>query len=189
MKTFDMGAGRAAAFLMTRFRSFEERLGIATLAFAALFMLGQHALAHEYKAGDLEIMHPWSRAIPEGAKVAAGYVTIANHGATADRLVGAQGEIADVGQIHEMSVDAAGVMTMREVSGGVEIPAGQTVELKPGAMHIMFMQLKQAPEAGKKFKGTLTFEKAGAVAVEFAVEPIGGKPADEGHDAHKGHGG
>lgn len=176
----------AMTCLLSRFRSFEERLGIITFAFAMLFAAAQGSLAHEFKAGDLEIMHPWSRATPDGAKVAAGYAKIKNNGASADRLVSATGEIAAVAQIHEMAVDAAGVMTMRQLADGLEIPAGATVELKPGSFHIMFMDLTQPAKEGVKFKGTLTFEKAGKVDVEFAVDAVGGAPAQEGHAGHGG---
>lgn len=134
------------------------------------------AASHEFKAGDIEIVHPWSRATPDGAKVAAGYVKLVNKGA-ADRLVAVSGEIAGRGEIHEMAVDDKGVMTMRQLSAGVEIPAGATVELKPGSLHIMFMDLKERRKEGEKFSGSLTFEKAGTVNVEFAVDAAAGKPA------------
>ena len=78
--------------------------------------------------------------------------------------------------------------------GGVEIPAGATLELKPGGVHIMFMSMKDWVKEGAKFKGTLTFEKAGSVDVEFEVQGMGNdaghghgaaQPAD-GHDSHGG---
>ena len=146
-----------------------------------LFAMSHAALAHEFKVGDVEIVHPWSRATPEGAKVAAGYLELKNDGAEPDRLVSATGEIAGKTEIHEMAVDAGGVMTMRPVPGGLEIPAGGEVELKPGSFHIMFMDLKQGAKEGEKFKGTLTFEKAGTVEVEFAVDKMGGEKDDHSH--------
>jgi copper(I)-binding protein len=158
----------------SRFRSLKERLGIIGLSMMLLFVPGQQLLAHEYKVGDIEIGHPWSRATPEGAKVAAGYLVIRNHGATPDRLVAISGEIAGRSEIHEMSVDGNGVMTMRPVPEGIEIPAGGTMELKPGAFHIMFLDLKRGAKEGEKFKGTVTFEHAGVVQVEFAVDAMGG---------------
>lgn len=160
-----------------------ERLGLAGFSLLLLLALCQPLLAHDVKAGSLQIDHPWSRATPEGAKVAAGYVTIRNTGAEADRLISASGAIAGKTEIHEMAVDAQGVMTMRPVAG-VEIPAGGSVELKPGSFHIMFMSLKEGAKEGHPFKGSLTFEKAGTVEVEFSVEAMGGKP---GHNS--GHGG
>ena len=74
-----------------------------------------------------------------------------------------------------------GVMTMRPVSGGLEIPAGGKVALKPGGYHLMFMALKRQPKQGEKFQATLTFEKAGSVTVDFVVEGMG-QTDDMDHD-------
>jgi copper(I)-binding protein len=141
------------------------------------------------KSAPLEIVHPWSRATPEGAAVAAGYLTIKNHGADADRLVSATAEIAALTQVHEMAIDDKGIMTMQELADGLTIPAGGEVTLKPGSYHIMFMKLKEPAKEGQSFKGTLTFEKAGTVDVEYAVEAMGGQSMDKdsmkmggGHD-------
>ncbi|TPI64299.1 copper chaperone PCu(A)C [Mesorhizobium sp. B3-1-3] len=163
-----------------RFRSFEERLGIAVFTLALIFATTHSLWAHEFKAGDIEIVHPWSRATPEGAAVAAGYFTLKNHGSTADRLVSATGDIAGMTQVHEMAVDAQGVMTMKQLADGLEIPAGGEVTLKPGSFHIMFMDLKQPVKQGQPFKGTLTFEKVGTVEVEYAVDAMGGAHDDHG---------
>jgi copper(I)-binding protein len=158
----------------------------AASLFAALgltvALLSTPASAHEFKLGALEIGHPWSRATLPGAKVAAGYLTIKNGGSEPDRLVSVSAAISGKGEIHEMAVKD-GVMTMRQLTDGVEIPAGGEVKLEPGAYHIMLMELREPAVEGTKFPGTLTFEKAGTVAVEFAVERAGGK-AD--HSAHGG---
>jgi copper(I)-binding protein len=141
------------------------------------------ASAHEYKAGSIEIKHPWSRATPKGATIAGGYMKLINTGTTADRLIGGSTEIAGKFEIHEMSMDN-GVMKMRPLANGVEIKPGETVEFKPGGYHLMFVGITQPVEQGKRVKGTLQFEKAGKVDVEYAVEAIGGTPKDE----HAGHG-
>jgi copper(I)-binding protein len=140
------------------------------------------AVAHEYKVGSLEIGHPWARATPKGATVAGGYMTITNKGPQSDRLVGFSSAVADRFEIHEMSMDG-GVMKMRPLPDGLEIKPGQKVELKPGSYHLMFMQLKQPLEKDKRVKGTLRFEKAGALDVEFAVEAVGA-PSSGGHHGH-----
>lgn len=142
------------------------------LAFVLLFAGSHMAAAHGFKVGDLEIEHPWSRAAPAGAKVGGGYFTIVNNGSTPDRLVSIVTEISEKAEVHEMAVKD-GVMTMRHVEGGLEIPAGGKVELKPGAYHLMFMGLKRQPKQGESFSATLTFEKAGSVEVKFAVEALG----------------
>ena len=112
-------------------------------------------------------------------EVAAGYLVLQNHGSSADRLVAATGEVAGITQVHEMAVDASGVMTMKQLADGLEIPAGGEVTLKPGSFHIMFMDLKKPVRQGEPFKGTLTFEKAGTVEVEYSVDAMGGE-----HDDH-----
>lgn len=153
-------------------RHFEERLGITVFVLALLFVSAQAVFAHEFKAGDLEIGHPWSRATPPGAKVAGGYLTVTNTGSSPDRLLSISSDISDKAELHEMGVKD-GVMTMRRVSGGLEIPAGGKVALAPGGYHLMFVGLKRQPKQGETFSATLTFEKAGTVAVDFAVEGIG----------------
>jgi copper(I)-binding protein len=143
------------------------------------------AAAHQFKAGDLTLKHPWTRATPKGAKMGGGFVVIVNAGQGADRLIGGSLELAGRTEVHEMKMDGD-VMKMRKLDGGLDIPAGATVELKPGSFHLMFLDLTAPLEAGTKVKGTLVFEKAGTVPVEFAVEAIDAKGADHkagGHDA------
>jgi copper(I)-binding protein len=156
--------------------------------FAVSFaLLASPLAAHEYKAGPIQIKHPWSRATPKGSEVAAGYMTLTNTGRESDRLVGGTLPTAGKFEIHEMSMDG-GVMKMRPLPNGIEIKPGQTVELKPGSYHLMFIGLKQPFEKDKRVKGTLKFEKAGAIEVEYVVEAIGGAPkGHEGHGDHKGH--
>ncbi len=156
--------------------------GALLRAFAVLSLLtvAGAASAHEFKLGNLDIDHPWSRATVPNAKVAAGYLSIKNSGSEADRLVSISTDVAGKAEIHEMSVDSAGVMTMRPVDGALEIPAGGEVKLAPKGLHVMFMELKQQIKEGENFKATLTFEKAGTVEVEFAVDKMG--ESHEGHD-------
>ena len=153
------------------------------LVLAAVALFGTSASAHDYKLGDLHIDHPWARATPHGAKVAGGFVTVANKGAVDDRLVSATAEIAEHAEIHEMAMKD-GVMTMRPLADGVVVPAGGEVALKPGGYHLMFIGLKRMLKQGESFAGTLTFEKAGTVEVSFTVAPIGagGGHSGTGHN-------
>ena len=138
-----------------------------------LALVATGADAHDYKVGPLVINHPWSRATPKGAAVAGGYMKITNTGTTPDRLTGGSIEIAKRFEIHEMRMDGS-VMKMRELTNGLEIPPGAAVELKPGSYHIMMMNLSKPMTKGERVKGSLTFEKAGKIDVEFAVEAVGG---------------
>lgn len=145
----------------------------------ALAIAAVPAIGHEYKVGTLTIHHPWTKATAPGAKVAGGYVEFVNAGTEADRLLGGSFAEAERFEIHEMTMEGD-VMKMAEVAGGLPIPAGETVALKPGGYHIMLMGLKRALTEGEKIAGTLQFERAGTVQVEFKVEPMGGP-----QDAHK----
>ena len=161
-----------------------KKFGIVVVSVVAVSLLSGAASALDYKVGALEIENPWSRAVPKGAKVAAGYVKIKNTGTEPDRLVGGSTPVAGRFEIHEMSMDK-GVMKMRPLPSGLEIKPGETVELKPSSFHIMMMDLQQPIQRGKPFKASLMFEKAGAVDVEFTVEAVGATPAAaSAHDAH-----
>jgi len=141
------------------------------------------ALAEEprtYKIGSIVIEAPWARATPAGAKVAAGYLKITNNGQQPDRLTGGTLAIASDAEVHEMSM-TNGIAKMRKVQQGLEIKPGQAVELKPGGYHMMFMGLHGALKDKETIKGTLVFEKAGTVEVEYKVAPIGAQSGGQMH--------
>ena len=154
------------------------------IGFATALAMLTGASAHDYKIGSLQIAHPWARATPKGATVGGGYMKITNTGTVADRLVGGSSPVAGRFEIHEMSVDAGGVMRMRPLRDGLEIKPGQTVELKPGSFLVMLVDLKQPIREKEGFKGTLVFEKAGTVEVEYAVEAVGASPGARGGHNH-----
>jgi periplasmic copper chaperone A len=131
-----------------------------------------------FKAGDIVVETPWLRATPRGAGVAGGYMKITNNGRESDRLVAATLEGAPRVELHEMSMHGD-VMQMRPLAKGVAIKPGATVELKPGGYHVMGMDLTRGFKEGEVVKGTLTFEKAGKVEIEYRVGPVGG--ASPGH--------
>jgi copper(I)-binding protein len=155
-------------------------LRIAAAAVAAVFFLAAPALAHEVKVGSLTITDLWTRATPPNAPSAAGFMTIANAGPDADRLVAASTPLAGMSELHEMAVKD-GVMTMRPLSDGIEVPAGGSVTLAPGGLHIMFTQLKEPFAEGGKLPVTLTFEKAGKVDTFLHVKAVGASEGG-GHD-------
>jgi periplasmic copper chaperone A len=142
-----------------------------------------------YRAGSLVVEAPWARATPGGAAIAGGYMRIRNQGREPDRLTGGTAAVAASVELHETSI-AAGVARMRPVEAGLVIRPGETVELKPGGLHLMMLGLKRPLKQGDVIKGTLVFEKAGTVAVEYRVGGIGARsPAAAGaHHAPAGGG-
>jgi copper(I)-binding protein len=152
---------------------------LTTIAQAQMEHGGQSATSGiaTFKLGDLTVTSPWTRATPGGAKIAGGYLKITNSGKTPDRFVGVKSEPTDHVEIHEMSM-SDGVMKMRPLPNGLEIKPGETVELKSGGYHLMFMDIKQPLKQGDTFKATLQFEKAGSLDVSFSVRALGAMTND-----------
>lgn len=148
------------------------RFAVKLLAIIAYLSLFGPSHAQEIRVGDLVIERPWTRATPTGAPVAGGFMRITNRGSTPDRLVGGSAEIARVFEVHEMAT-IDGVMRMRPIVGGIVIAPGQTVELRPGGLHVMFMGLQRQINRGERVRGTLVFERAGSVTVEYDVQAMG----------------
>lgn len=148
-----------------------KRLAIAVTA--ALLAWSPAALAdhHEAKAGDIAVSQPWARATAPGAPAGAAYLTVTNSGNQPDRLVGASTPAAKVAELHTHIHDN-GVMRMRPVEA-IDIPAGGTVALKPGGLHVMMMGLNAPLAQGSTVEVTLTFEKAGKLTVPVAVQSAG----------------
>jgi periplasmic copper chaperone A len=138
------------------------------------------SFAADYKLGAIEIGQPWSRATPPTAPAAGGFLTLGNKGDAPDRLIAVESSAAGKVEIHEMKMDG-NIMRMREVEGGLVLPPGQTVELKPGGYHLMFMGLKEPFVKDRRVPATLVFEKAGRIDVEFEVAPLGAGGPAGGH--------
>ena len=110
-------------------------------------------------------MHqPWARG---GASMMAGYLKLNNQG-KADRLLSVRSEISEVVELHQHTNDN-GVMRMRKIQG-IELPAKENIELKPGGLHLMFIRLKKPLQDVERFMVTLEFEKTAPLQVEFKVD-------------------
>jgi copper(I)-binding protein len=121
----------------------------------------------------------WARPTVAGQRAGGGFLKITG-GAAADKLLSASAGVSKTVELHTMEMDG-NVMRMRQIAA-IDVPAGGTVELKPGGRHVMFMGLAQPLQAGTRFPLTLRFEKAGEVKVDVQVAaqaPGGAQPAAE----------
>jgi copper(I)-binding protein len=157
----------------------DRRALLAALALAPLPIAATRA--HEYRAGALQIDHPWARPTAPAQKVGAGYLTIRNQGGEADRLVAARTPVVPMVELHTHEIDAQGVARMKQIEA-IDVPPGATVELAPGGLHLMLMGLTEPLREGARFPLTLRFERAGEVEVEMQVE--GSAAGGHGHGAH-----
>jgi periplasmic copper chaperone A len=112
------------------------------ITFAAILVA---ATGPAFAQSSVQVEKPWARETPGGATTGAVYLTINNRSSAADRLTGGSSEVADKLQIHEMKV-VNGVMQMREVSGGLRVPANGTVVLKPGSYQCHADWAEEAPQ-------------------------------------------
>jgi len=119
--------------------------------------------------GDLTLTNGFTFATLPNQPVGGGFVTVTNTGSTDDVLIKAASPAAGYMEIHTMSVED-GIMTMRELADGLPIPAGETVVMKPGGFHIMFMDLPGPLVEDEMATVTLTFQNAGDVTVTLPIK-------------------
>ncbi|HEY8016558.1 MAG TPA: copper chaperone PCu(A)C [Dongiaceae bacterium] len=113
----------------------------------------------------------WARATTSAAATGVVYLSLADTGPAADRLVGVATPVAAHADMHIMVMEG-NVMQMRPVDA-VDVKPGERIQFKPSGLHIMLTDLKQPLTRGERFPVTLDFEKAGKVDVEVLVLPIG----------------
>ena len=153
--------------------------------FLSLLWIATAACADtEVKLGALKIKDPYARATVPAQKVGGAFVKIENAGA-ADKLIGASSTASKEMQLHIMNMDGH-VMRMREVTA-IDLPAKGVVELQPGGLHLMFIDLKAPLKSGDVVPVKLKFEKAGEVDVAFQVKDMRSVHGQSGHDHSADH--
>ncbi|UCE31838.1 MAG: copper chaperone PCu(A)C [Burkholderiales bacterium] len=144
-------------------------------------LLGAIVNPPEAGAAGIGVHDAWARATVPGQPSAGGFLVIENSGQS-DRLLAARADVARAVELHSM-VMQGDTMRMRRIEA-VDVPAGGAVELRPGALHLMFIGLHAPLNAGDAFALTLRFERAGEVVVQMQVMPMGHRGS--GHGAHGG---
>jgi periplasmic copper chaperone A len=145
------------------------------------------------QAAEVMIHNAWARPTVEGQQGGGGFMTLMNHGKSDDKLLSASSTAAARMELHTMAMEG-NVMRMRQVPS-IEVKAGESVELKPGGLHVMFMGITKPLEKGTKVPVTFVFEKAGKISVDFIVQARtpeaamksteAGKADEHDHSQHK----
>ena len=143
---------------------------LATMYAAVGMALCGSVMAQNASVGSIKVENAYTRATAPGQQVAGGFLKIENKG-SADQLVSASSPAAGEVQLHEMAMDG-NVMKMRQVKD-IPVPANGSVELKPGGLHLMFMNIKSPLAAGETVPVKLKFAKAGEVEVKMPVNAMG----------------
>jgi copper(I)-binding protein len=129
---------------------------LVRLIFAAALGLQVASMASAQTA----VTDAWIRATVAQQQTTGMFARIAS--VQGGRVVSASSPVAGMVEIHEMAMEG-NVMKMRAIAGGLELPAGKTVELKPGGYHVMLMDLRQQLKEGE------------TVPITFVVEGKDGK--------------
>ena len=158
----------------------EHPAPFVTIADAAGAAEEQHHGGAEIAAGDLRIIEPWARAMLPGQPTGGAYMTIRNQGQEPDRLVAVTSPAAGKVEVHTMEMKDE-VMVMRPIEDGLEVPAGKSVSLEPGGLHLMFLDVKTPFAEGAEVPITLEFEKAGKVDINLPVLPARTGRGGAGH--------
>ena len=138
------------------------------VALAATVALAAGLIACSSSSGSFTTADAWARPGTAGAETAA-YLTVTNTGSAPDTLVSASSPDAASVEIHETSTDASGMMGMHPIDG-IEIPAGGSVTLEPGAKHLMVMGLKNDLAVGDTLEVDLVFESGANVTIQADVK-------------------
>jgi len=152
----------------------EAKLLMTGVAVAcAVSMIGAAAWAQNYRAGSIEVEHPWALATTGyDLTNSAAYMRIGDHGTQPDQLVSAASPVARKVALHVFTVEN-GVYGMYPVSAIQIAPGSALTVLEPGGAHVMLEGLKQPLKAGESFPLTLSFKRAGTLHVEVQVEGAG----------------
>ena len=138
-------------------------------------LLAALLLASCNKSGspDIQISNAWARETVAGQAATAAYMTLGNRGTGDDRLIAISTPAPAKAMLHA-SDNAGGIARMRPMEAGLAVPAGATVELKPGGSHVMVTGLGGPLRAGDTLKLTLRFEKSGERPVDVRVTSAAG---------------
>lgn len=161
-----------------------SRLIRAALALGASVLVCTLVQAHDYRVGDVRIGHPYATPNVPGSTIGAAYIaTLENTGSKPDRLLRVSTAVAGRVELHNMNVDAGGVMRMRMVDD-IAVAPNSPIEMRPGqGLHFMLMELKQPLKEGDTFPMTMEFERGGKVEVKVVVQVPKARAGDAA--AHK----
>lgn len=151
------------------------------LAFVALLATAAPAWpgpAHGQAAAPVRAEQPWARATAPQQQVGGAYVTLTSP--VDDRLLAASSPAAAKVKLHEMRMNGT-IMQMRELTGGLPLPAGQATALAPGGYHLMLVGLVHPLRAGDVVPVQLRFQHAPPLDLQFVVGAAGARgPAGGG---------
>lgn len=160
-------------------------MNVKTLISAAV--LSTALFASNAYAVNVTVSDAWARASAGMAKAGGAFMTLTNTAQHDHVVVSASSDISDRVELHT-HIMANGVMQMREVEGGIKVPAGETIMLAPGGLHVMFLGLHAPLKEGTTFDLTLTFDSGRSTTTQVKVMSVSAMKGMGAMD-HSGHSG
>jgi copper(I)-binding protein len=152
-----------------------------------LFIAGAFALLPSFALAQMQVEDPYARAASAMAVSGAAFMAVTNPTDQDDRIIAARSDVAERVELHTHIMTDDGVMRMVEVEEGIPLPAGETVLLQRGGLHVMFLGLRQPLLQDEEIEVTLEFETAAPLTVTIPVD-LNRMPEQQGTMMGEGHG-
>jgi len=133
-------------------------------------------------ANGVEVRDAYARAVPPGQSNSAMFMQLTNDSGTDRALVGAESPVCKAAELHT-HIHQGGMMMMRRIDR-IDLPAGKTVALQPGGLHVMLIGLKRLLVPGESVDLTLIFADGSRQLVKGPVRRIGMPPMGGFHEPH-----
>ncbi|HET6609619.1 MAG TPA: copper chaperone PCu(A)C [Rhodopila sp.] len=163
--------------MRTLFFALAATIVMGTAALAASNEQPPNGPAPNGQASSVQVTDAWARASAGAQTTGAAYISLKG-GEQTDKLTAVSTPVANTAEVHE-STSNGGIMRMRAIPGGLDIPAGKTVKLSPGGYHIMMFGLHHPLKASETFPLTLTFAHSAPITVTVTVRPIGAAASED----------
>ncbi len=145
---------------------------LVVLLALSLGLFSGGSLAKRFEQGPIVVEKPWARATFSAERPGVAYMTLVNRGDEPDRLQSVRSEVAKRVELHTRVMEG-GVLKMRPLKGGLPLPPGKTIVLRPGDLHIMLVDLKKPLQEGEQIPITLVFKRAGELPIQVNVLRLG----------------
>ncbi|MBN1993179.1 MAG: copper chaperone PCu(A)C [Anaerolineae bacterium] len=149
----------------------KKHLWLLAALFILITVLAAQCGAARPDGLQIKVVEPWARSSPMVAGNGAVFMELINEGDTDDTLLGAETDLAAVVELHETTMEGD-MMKMNPVSK-IEVPAGGSVRLEPGGLHLMLINLRQELVPGEKVKLILNFEISEPLTIEAEIREMG----------------
>jgi copper(I)-binding protein len=153
-----------------------------TVAIAAATLLLPGVIWAADAADQIQAEGAYARAVPPGQPNSAVFMSLSNSSAADHAVTGAESDSSEVVELHTHTMDG-GMMRMRQIER-IDVPAGETVTLEPGGLHVMLIGLKKPLVEGETVAVTLVYDDGSRATLDAPVKRIEHTMHGQGKNGH-----